>query len=95
MARCLGETERESAEKDRARKLTFVDVAGVGLLPGLAAFLLVTRGRGGGLLASFLLLGRGLASWGFAASGGLLLSSFGRHFRIVTRNARVRDEVWS
>jgi hypothetical protein len=59
---------------------TFVDVAGVGLLPGLATLLLVARWSGGGLLAGFLLVGWCLASWGLAASGGLLLSSFGRHF---------------
>jgi len=59
-----------------------VDVRGVGFLPGLATLLLFARWGGSGLLASFLLLSgsRGFASWGLAASGGLLLSSFGSHF---------------
>jgi len=58
----------------------FVDVAGVSLLPGLATLLLLARWGGGGLLASFFLVRGGFASWGLAASGGLLLSSFRRHF---------------
>lgn len=51
---------------------TLVDVGGVGLLAGLGALLLVT-GRGGGLLACLLLLGRSLASWCLAGGGGSLL----------------------
>jgi hypothetical protein len=49
-----------------------VDVGGVGLLAGLGALLLVAR-DGGGLLASLLLLSRGLASRGLAGGGGSLL----------------------
>ena len=64
----------------QCEKHTFVDVARVGLLPRLATLLLLARRGGGGLLASLLLVGRCLASWGLATSGGLLLSSFGRHF---------------
>jgi hypothetical protein len=60
------------------RKLTLVDVAGVGLLPGLGALLLVARGSGC-LLASLLLLGGRLAGRGLAAGGGSLLG-LGRHF---------------
>lgn len=61
------------------RKLTFVDVGRVGLLPGFARFLLVARWSGR-LFAGFFLLGRGsLARWGLATSGGLFLSSFRRH----------------
>lgn len=53
------------------RRLTFVDVAGVGLLPGLGALLLLAGG--GGLLAGLLLLSRCLsASWGLAAGRGSL-----------------------
>jgi hypothetical protein len=56
---------------------TFVDVRRVCLLARLGALLLVT-GRGG-LLASFLLLGRSLGCGGLG--GGLLLCcGFGRHF---------------
>jgi len=56
-----------------------VDVRAVGLLAGLARLLLVAGGSGS-LLASFLLLSRSLsASWGLAASAGLLLSSLGSH----------------
>lgn len=61
-------------------RLTFVDVAGVCLLPRLASLLLLARRSGGGLLASLLLIGGSLAGWGLATSGGLLLGSFGRHF---------------
>lgn len=59
-------------------KLTLVNVAGVRLLPGLGALLLVARGSSR-LLASLLLLGGCLSGWGLAAGGGSLLS-FGRHF---------------
>ena len=58
---------------------TFVDVRRVSLLSRLVALLFVARGRCS-LLASLLLLGGGFACWGFAASGGLLLSGLGRHF---------------
>lgn len=55
-------------------RLTLVDVRAVGLLSGLGALLLVT-GWGGGLLASLLLLGGCLASWGLAGGGwGLYVS---------------------
>lgn len=64
--------------KRRSDKLTLVDVAGVGLLPGLGALLLVA-GWGGGLLASLFLLSGSLAGRGLAAGGGSLLC-FGRHF---------------
>ena len=60
---------------------TLVDVAGVGLFPGLASLLLVSRWSGGGLLSGFLLLGdRSFARRRLAAGGWLLFSSFGRHF---------------
>lgn len=49
-----------------------VDVGGVGLLAGLGALLLVARGSGG-LLASLLLLSRGLAGGRLAGGGGGLL----------------------
>ncbi len=66
-------SEIESGAPDAKKgKLTLVDVGGVGLLPGLGALLLVTRGRGG-LLASLLLLSGSLASRGLAAGGGSLL----------------------
>jgi hypothetical protein len=67
----------------RVRKLTLVDVGGVGLLPGLGALLLLARGSGR-LLASLLLLGRRLASRGLAAGGGGLLG-LGRHFGGLSR----------
>lgn len=60
---------------------TLVDVRRVGLLAGLAALLLLASGSGGSLLASLLLLSRGLAAnWGLATSGGLLLSGLRGHF---------------
>jgi len=59
-----------------------VDVRRVGLLSGLGALLLVTRGSGG-LLASLLLLSRGFASWRLAGGGWGLLCGFGRHFDVV------------
>lgn len=60
---------------------TLVDVARVGLLPGLAPLLLLARGSGG-LLASLFLLGRCFTSWGLATSSRwLLLGGFSRHFR--------------
>lgn len=58
-------------------RLTLVDVAGVGLLAGLGALLLVTGG--GGLLAGILLLGS-LGGSGRGLGGGLLVSSLGSHF---------------
>lgn len=58
------------------RKLTLVDVAGVGLLAGLGALLLVTGG--GGLLAGILLLGS-LGGSSRGLGGGLLVSSLGSH----------------
>lgn len=67
--------------KQRGHRLTLVNVGGVGLLAGLAALLLLARGSGGSLLASLLLLSRGLAAnGGLAAGGGLLLSGLGGHF---------------
>jgi len=79
-AQCNGAVmhQRHADDAQLGSKLTLVDVGGVGLLPGLGALLLVTRGRGG-LLASLLLLGGSLASRGLAAGGGSLLG-FGRHF---------------
>ena len=65
--------------RDRRGQNTFVDVGGIGFLPRLVALLLVTSWCGR-LLSSFFLFSRSLTSWGLAASGGLLLSSFGRHF---------------
>ena len=62
------------------KRHTFVDIAGVGLLPRLSALLLLARWGGSGLLAGFLLLGWGLSSRGLAAGGWLLLSRLGRHF---------------
>lgn len=56
---------------------TLVDVGAVGLLARLGALLLVARG--GGLLASILLLGS-LGGSGGSLSGGLLVSGLGRHF---------------
>jgi len=53
-------------------QLTLVDVAGVGLLPGLGALLLVAGGSSR-LLAGLLLLSRSLAGRGLAAGGGGLL----------------------
>ena len=86
--RCISEpSSNERATKDKTRcpwrhamrQLTLVDVGAVGLLAGLARLLLLSRGSGG-LLSSLLLLGRSLsASWGLAASAGLLLSSLGSH----------------
>jgi hypothetical protein len=70
-------------------KLTLVDVARVGLLPGLGALLLLAGG-GGGLLASLLLLGGRLASRGLAAGGGSLLG-FGRHFGDGSRRRDVES----
>lgn len=74
---CKG-ASAHAAQRRETVKLTFVDVAGVGLLPGLGALLLVARGSSG-LLASLLLLGGRLASRGLSAGGGGLLC-FGRHF---------------
>jgi len=54
-----------------------VDVRRVGLLAGLGALLLVTRG--GSLLASILLL-RSLGGSSGSLGGGLLVSSLGSHF---------------
>lgn len=83
---------RSAAQIRRAESPTFVNVAGVCLLPGLATLLLLTRWGGGGLLASVLFLGGGsLSSWGLAPSGRLLLGSFGRHLGgdcCLTRNAK-------
>ena len=63
------------------QELTLVNVRRVGLLAGLAALLLVASGSGGGLLASLLLLSRGLAAnGGLATGGGLLLSGLWGHF---------------
>lgn len=63
------------------QELTLVDVRRVGLLAGLAALLLLASGSGGSLLASLLLLSRGLAAnGGLATGGGLLLSGLGGHF---------------
>ena len=77
----IGSGLRDKAMRWNRAKLTFVDVRRVSLLSRLATLLLVTRRGGGGLLASFLLFGSGgFSSRGLAASGGLLLSSFGRHF---------------
>ena len=59
-------------------RLTFVDVRRVRLLPRFTRLLLVAGGRRC-LLSSLFLLSRGLTSRRFAAGGGLLLSSFGRH----------------
>jgi hypothetical protein len=62
-------------------KLTLVDVGRVSLLASLAALLLLASGSGGSLLASLLLLSRGLAAnGGLATGGGLLLSGLGGHF---------------
>lgn len=62
-------------------RLTLVDVRRVGLLAGLAALLLLASGSGGSLLASLLLLSRGLAAnGGLATGGGLLLSGLRGHF---------------
>jgi hypothetical protein len=72
--------ERPRVQFDAQVKPTFVDVAGVCLLPGLATLLLLARRSGGSLLACFLLVGWSLASWGLATSGGLLFSGFRRHF---------------
>ena len=58
-------------------ELTLVDVRRVGLLAGLGALLLVTRG--GSLLASILLL-RSLGGSSGSLGGGLLVSSLGSHF---------------
>jgi len=71
--------DAKNAKKvSKAGKLTLVDVAGVGLLPGLGALLLVAGG-GGGLLASLLLLSGCLSGRGLATGSGSLLC-FGRHF---------------
>ena len=76
-----GTDKLQSREKSRSKdKLTLVDVRGVGLLPGLGALLLLSRGRRG-LLAGLLLLGRCLSSRGLAAGGGSLLG-LGRHIWI-------------
>jgi len=58
-----------------------VDVAGVGLLAGLATLLLLAGGSGGSLLAGLLLLSGSLAAnRGLATGAGLLLSGLGGHF---------------
>lgn len=68
MANCTTTVER-----------TFIDVGGVSFLPSLSTLLLVT-GRSCCLLACLFLFSRCLSGWGLAASGWLLLGSFGRHF---------------
>jgi len=65
---------------NRSRKqarITLVDVGRVGLLARLGALLLVTGSCR--LLAGILLL-RSLGGRGRSLGGGLLISSFGRHF---------------
>jgi hypothetical protein len=82
----------ECATHGMMLELTLVDVAGVGFLPRLSALLLVTRRSRRGLLASlFLLSGRSFSSWGLAASGGLLLSSFWCHFEVVKFGCERRE----
>lgn len=63
-----------------------VDVRAVGLLAGLRALLLVTRG--GGLLASILLLGS-LGGSGGSLGGGLLVGGLGSHFDGLRRDVGV------
>lgn len=58
-------------------ELTLVYVGAVGLLAGLGALLLVTRGSS--LLSGILLL-RSLGGDGSLVGGTLVGSSFGRHF---------------
>jgi hypothetical protein len=62
---------------ETGKRLTLVDVGGVGLLARLAALLLLARG--GSLLAGILLLNGSLGG-SRGLGGGLLVSGFGRHF---------------
>lgn len=71
------ECDTGNAKRRVLMQLTLVDVGGVGLLAGLGALLLVTRG--GGLLAGILLL-RSLGGSGRGLGGGLLVGGLGRHF---------------
>lgn len=74
-------TRKMSQIAEEGGSHTLVDVGRVGLLARGLALLLVPWG-GGGLLASLLLLGRGL-SCGCLSGGArrlLLSGSFGRHF---------------
>lgn len=75
---CASSTDRKVED---AMQLTLVDVGGVGLLAGLGALLLVTRG--GSLLAGILLLRSLGGSGGCLGSGGLLVSGLRRHFEDV------------
>ena len=76
-------------------QLTLVDVGRVGLLAGLAALLLLASGSGGSLLASLLLLSRGLAAnGGLATGGGLLLSGLRGHFEYGLEKRLVGKKSW-
>lgn len=75
---CVSHASTRTDPKTGSR-LTLEDVGGVGLLSGLGALLLVSRGGRGSLLAGLLLLSGRLASRGLAGGGGLLLSSFWCH----------------
>lgn len=76
----ISKTKHEN-ENHRNEFLTLIDVGGVGLLSGLAALLLLTRGGSCGLLPGFLLLCGSLATSGGLTTGArLLLSGFRRHF---------------
>lgn len=82
---------REVVFKNRR---TLVDVRRVGLLAGLAALLLLASGSGGSLLASLLLLSRGLAAnGGLATGGGLLLSGLRGHFECGLKGLLVKKKV--